>query len=90
MLHAFSLQQLKAEKAANEKVTKLMDSADLLIASFLKAGVLQDKDFGSLLLLATSAGNADMVGKLAETAAGAGQNNVSFLSYSRYPGMQTF
>ena len=38
-------------------------------------------DFGGLLLLASSAGNAGMVQKLGETAQSEGQNNVAFLSY---------
>ncbi|XP_070207580.1 coatomer subunit beta'-like isoform X1 [Littorina saxatilis] len=40
----------------------------------------QAQDFGGLLLLASSAGNAEMVGRLASTAQAAGQNNVAFLS----------
>ncbi|XP_067946243.1 coatomer subunit beta'-like [Watersipora subatra] len=39
------------------------------------------KDFGGLLLLSTSSGNTDMVGKLADMSKDAGHNNVSFLSY---------
>jgi len=39
------------------------------------------QDHGGLLLLATAAGNADMVGKLGASAEEAGKNNVSFLSY---------
>merc|ERR1712088_1308538 len=39
------------------------------------------QDHGGLLLLATAAGNADMVGKLGASAEQAGKNNVSFLSY---------
>jgi coatomer subunit beta' len=39
------------------------------------------QDFGGLLLLATSSGNADMVNKLGEAASEAGKNNVAFLSY---------
>ncbi|CAG7833477.1 unnamed protein product [Allacma fusca] len=38
-------------------------------------------DMGGLLLLATSAGNADMVLRLAQSAEEAGKNNVSFTSY---------
>ena len=41
----------------------------------------QAQDFGGLLLLASSAGNAGMVNKLGVAAEKAGQNNVSFLSY---------
>ncbi len=39
------------------------------------------RDFGGLLLLASSAGNANMVGRLGSAAEAAGQNNVAFLSY---------
>merc|ERR1711874_828428 len=38
-------------------------------------------DHGGLLLLATAAGNADMVEKLGSAAEDGGKNNVSFLSY---------
>ena len=41
----------------------------------------QAQDFGGLLLLASSAGNLDMVNKLGVTAEKAGQNNIAFLSY---------
>ena len=41
----------------------------------------QAQDFGGLLLLASSAGNTTMVGKLGMAAEAAGQNNVAFLSY---------
>ena len=41
----------------------------------------QAQDFGGLLLLASSAGNAEMLAKLGETAEKSGQNNVAFLSY---------
>lgn len=40
----------------------------------------QAQDFGGLLLLASSAGNADMMARLGATAQSAGQNNVAFLS----------
>ncbi|GLH00813.1 Coatomer subunit beta' [Gryllus bimaculatus] len=39
------------------------------------------QDYGGLLLLATSSGNAKMVKKLAETCDGTGKNNVAFLSH---------
>lgn len=39
------------------------------------------QDYGGLLLLATSSGDAEMVRKLGETADSTGKNNVSFLSY---------
>ncbi|KAF6028093.1 COPB2 [Bugula neritina] len=59
--------------------------ADLALSES-EFGLAQDalqraKDFGGLLLLSTSAGNADMVGKLAGMAQESGHNNVSFLSY---------
>ncbi|XP_056020292.1 coatomer subunit beta'-like isoform X6 [Ostrea edulis] len=41
----------------------------------------QANDFGGLLLLASSAGNAQMVAKLGDTAEKAGQNNVAFISH---------
>ncbi|XP_042901558.1 coatomer subunit beta' [Parasteatoda tepidariorum] len=39
------------------------------------------KDFGGLLLLATSSGNANMVEKLAQSSETGGINNVAFISY---------
>lgn len=39
------------------------------------------EDYGGLLLLATSAGNASMVEKLGQTSQADGKNNVAFLSY---------
>ena len=39
------------------------------------------QDHGGLLLLATAAGNADMLAKLGLQADQAGKHNVSFLSY---------
>lgn len=41
----------------------------------------QAQDFGGLLLLASSAGNAEMLAKLGETAEKSGQNNVAFLAH---------
>ena len=41
----------------------------------------QAQDFGGLLLLASSAGNAEMLAKLGDSAEKSGQNNVAFLSY---------
>ncbi|XP_054271210.1 coatomer subunit beta' isoform X2 [Macrosteles quadrilineatus] len=41
----------------------------------------QAQDFGGLLLLATSAGNAEMVRKLGDSAETTGKNNVAFLSF---------
>lgn len=39
------------------------------------------RDYGGLLLLATTSGNVEMVGKLAEGAQKDGRTNVAFLSY---------
>merc|ERR1711976_129985 len=44
-------------------------------------GLHNAQDFGGLLLLATSSGNADMVKKLGDSAFQSGKNNVAFLSY---------
>ncbi|XP_053989207.1 coatomer subunit beta' isoform X1 [Hylaeus anthracinus] len=41
----------------------------------------QAQDFGGLLLLATSTGNANMIEKLGADADSTGNNNISFLSY---------
>lgn len=41
----------------------------------------QAQDFGGLLLLATSTGNANMIQKLGTDADDTGKNNISFLSY---------
>ena len=38
------------------------------------------EDYGGLLLLATSAGDADTLGKVGEQAAAQGFNNISFIS----------
>ena len=43
--------------------------------------LINAQDFGGLLLLATSAGDADMILRLAETSAKKGKNNVAFLAY---------
>ena len=43
--------------------------------------MINAQDFGGLLLLATSAGDADMILRLAETSAQKGKNNVAFLAY---------
>lgn len=39
------------------------------------------EDFGGLLLLASSAGHAEMIAKLAESALEKGKNNVAFLAF---------
>ncbi|CAG0887580.1 unnamed protein product [Cyprideis torosa] len=39
------------------------------------------QDFGGLLLMATAAGNAEMLGKLGDSALESGKNNIGFLSH---------
>ena len=41
----------------------------------------QAHDYGGLTLLASAAGNADMIGRVGAGASTAGHNNVAFLSY---------
>jgi len=41
----------------------------------------QAQDFGALTLLASAAGNSDMIARVGAGASKAGQNNVAFLSY---------
>jgi len=41
----------------------------------------QAQDFGGLTLLASAAGNVDMIARVGASASKAGQNNVAFLSY---------
>ena len=41
----------------------------------------QAQDYGALTLLASAAGNTDMIERVGEGASKAGQNNVAFLSY---------
>ncbi|CAI9740725.1 subunit beta' [Octopus vulgaris] len=72
-----------AKEAESEQKWKLL--AELAINK-CEFGLAQEclhqaQDFGGLLLLATSAGNTDMVLRLGQTAEKASQNNVAFLSY---------
>jgi len=74
--------ELAKEAEAEQKWKQLAE----LATSKCQFGLAQEclhqaEDFGGLLLLASSAGNADMVYKLGETAEKSGQNNVAFLSY---------
>jgi len=41
----------------------------------------QAQDFGGLTLLASAAGNADMIARVGDGASKVGQNNVAFLSH---------
>ncbi|XP_060069348.1 coatomer subunit beta'-like isoform X3 [Ylistrum balloti] len=73
--------QIAKESEAEQKWKQLAE----LAISKCEFGLAQEclhqaQDFGGLLLLASSAGNSQMVARLGETAANAGQNNVSFIS----------
>ncbi|XP_044147375.1 coatomer subunit beta' [Bufo gargarizans] len=74
--------QLAVEAEAEQKWKQLAE----LAISKCQFGLAQEclhnaQDYGGLLLLATSSGNASMVNKLAEGAERDGKNNVAFLSY---------
>ena len=74
--------QLAKEAESEQKWKQLAE----LATSKCEFGLAQEclhqaQDLGSLLLLATSAGNAPMMTRLAEIGEKTGQNNVSFLSY---------
>lgn len=74
--------QLAKEAESEQKWKQLAE----LATSRCEFGLAQDclhqaQDFGGLLLLASAAGNAQMVNKLGQTAETAGENNVAFLSY---------
>merc|ERR1719340_108756 len=73
---------LATEAQSEEKWKQLADLATAKSQFVLAQECLhRAQDFGGLLLLATSSGNADMVAKLGETASEAGKNNVAFLSH---------
>ncbi|KAJ7990573.1 hypothetical protein DPEC_G00301790 [Dallia pectoralis] len=72
-----------AEEAESEQKWKQLAE---LATSKCQFGLAQEslqraQDYGGLLLLATSSGNAGMVGKLAEAAEKDGKTNVAFLTY---------
>ncbi|PAA65657.1 hypothetical protein BOX15_Mlig008776g2, partial [Macrostomum lignano] len=73
--------QICCEAESEQKWKLLADAAtrhnDLQLAQECLA---QAKDFGSLLLLATSTGNAGMVDRLARESSTGGQSNVAFLA----------
>ncbi|XP_069831669.1 coatomer subunit beta' [Dendropsophus ebraccatus] len=74
--------QLAVEAESEQKWKQLAE----LAISKCQFGLAQEclhnaQDYGGLLLLATSSGNASMVNKLAEGAERDGKNNVAFLSY---------
>merc|ERR1712025_1239013 len=73
---------LAKESASEQKWKQLAELATSQAKFELAQQCLHEaQDHGGLLLLATAAGNADMVSKLGASAEEAGKNNVSFLSY---------
>lgn len=74
--------QLASEAQSEEKWKQLAELATAKSQFVLAQECLhRAQDFGGLLLLATSSGNADMVATLGQTASEAGKNNVAFLSH---------
>jgi len=74
--------QLAKESATEQKWKQLAELATTRAEFDLAQQCLHEaNDHGGLLLLATAAGNADMVEKLGSAAEDGGKNNVSFLSY---------
>merc|ERR1712079_558177 len=73
---------LAQESASEQKWKQLAELATKQAKFDLAQQCLHEaQDHGGLLLLATAAGNGDMVAKLGIQAEQAGKNNVSFLSY---------
>ena len=73
---------LAKESASEQKWKQLAELATSQAKFELAQQCLHEaQDHGGLLLLATAAGNADMVSKLGLQADQAGKHNVSFLSY---------
>jgi len=73
---------LAKESASEQKWKQLAELATKQAKFDLAQQCLHEaQDHGGLLLLATAAGNGDMVAKLGVQAEQAGKNNVSFLSY---------
>merc|ERR1712117_27404 len=73
---------LARESASEQKWKQLAELATRQAKFELAQQCLHEaQDHGGLLLLATAAGNADMVSKLGLQADQAGKHNVSFLSY---------
>lgn len=74
--------QIAKESDSEQKWKQLADLAINKCDFTLAQEALHNaNDMGGLLLLATSAGNAEMIEKLAATAEASGKNNVSFTSY---------
>jgi len=73
---------LASEAASEDKWKQLAELATTKSEFSLAQECLHNaQDFGGLLLLATSSGDAEMVAKLGETATQSGKNNVAFLSH---------
>ena len=73
---------LAKESASEQKWKQLAELATSQARFDLAQQCLHEaQDHGGLLLLATAAGNTEMVGKLGMQADQAGKHNVSFLSY---------
>merc|ERR1711997_901462 len=73
---------LASEAASEDKWKQLAELATTRSKFSLAQECLHKaQDFGGLLLLATSSGDANMVAKLGETATQSGKNNVAFLSH---------
>ncbi|GIY73245.1 coatomer subunit beta' [Caerostris darwini] len=72
-----------AKEAVSEQKWKRLSELALSKCEFQLAEecLHHAKDYGGLLLLATSSGNASMVEKLAQSSEAEGINNVSFMSY---------
>ncbi|XP_024113944.1 coatomer subunit beta' isoform X3 [Oryzias melastigma] len=74
--------QLALEAESQQKWRQLAELATTKCQLSLAQECLhQARDYGGLLLLATTSGNVEMVGKLAEGAEEDGRTNVAFLSY---------
>jgi len=74
--------ELARESASEQKWKQLAELATSRAKFDLAQQCLHEaNDHGGLLLLATAAGNADMVEKLAASSTDGGKNNVAFLSY---------
>lgn len=72
-----------AKEAESEQKWKLLAEIATKKCEFELAQECLHKaeDFGSLVLLASASGNANMMHKLADSSKSKGQNNISFLSY---------
>ncbi|XP_041851095.1 coatomer subunit beta'-like [Melanotaenia boesemani] len=74
--------QLASEAESEHKWKQLAELATTKCQFSLAQECLhQAQDYGGLLLLATTSGNVEMVGKLAEGAEKDGKTNVAFLTY---------